>query len=90
MPAQRIRFRPSDAEEIRALAKDNDSASDLLRNALRKYNARPEVETPPKERATVMLATFVPDNEMRDAVQKASREGRALSDILIEIIREDH
>lgn len=88
MPAQRIRFRPADAEDLKARAADNDSASDLIRNALRKYKERPERPVVKPERASVVLATFVSDEEMREVVQKASREGRVLSDVLMEIIRD--
>lgn len=91
MPAQRIRFRPTDADYLRGLVTgDDDSVSDVIREALREYNKRPEVANVKPERASVVLATFVADDEMRNAVQKASREGRVLSDVLMEIIRQQH
>ena len=86
MPAQRIRFRPSDADEVRSLGQADDGASAVLRDAIVKYLTLPERENK-TERASVVLATFVPDEMMRAAVQKASREGRVLSDALMEIIR---
>ncbi len=92
MPAQRIRFRPTDADFLRGLVTGNedDSVSDVIREALREYNKQPEVANAKPERASVVLATFVADEEMRLAVQKASREGRVLSDVLMEIIRHRH
>ncbi len=88
MPAQRIRFRPTDAEDLRSrVGRDDDSASEIIRNAIRVYNKQPEKPYEKPERASVVLATFIDDDEMRTAVQKASREGRVLSDVIMEIVR---